>query len=162
MWEGQHYAQIVVCKTAHLLRNIIIIVYYHNNSNCLVLCRKLSGVTLMQAMGHQVVGSDRKSHEDVKLMYEKFFGGQAIRLKRILRKELGSIQIRRMLSKIFQVYDSVKMRDHTWGWTWVSLLKSLTKWWTSPSSSDICGNCCMVTVNNNCDKYYYLVVTFTI
>ena len=61
----------------------------------------------MQAMGHQVVGSDCKSHEDVKLMYEKFFGGQAVIVRRVLRKDLGSIQARRMLSKIFQVYDSM-------------------------------------------------------
>lgn len=57
----------------------------------------------MQAMGHQVVGSDRKSHEDVKLMYEKFFGGQAASVKRVLRKHLGSIEARRMLSELFQV-----------------------------------------------------------
>ena len=69
----------------------------------MVLCRKLSGVALMQAMGHQVVGSNNASHEEVKLMYEKFFGGQAASVKRVLRKDIGSIQTRRMLSKIFQV-----------------------------------------------------------
>ena len=58
----------------------------------------------MQAMGHQIVGSDCKSHEDVKLMYEKFFGGQAASVKKVLRKELGSIRTRRMLSGLFQVH----------------------------------------------------------
>ena len=57
----------------------------------------------MQAMGHQVVGSNNKSHEEVKLMYEKFFGGQAASVKRVLRKDIGSVQTRRMLSQIFQV-----------------------------------------------------------
>ena len=57
----------------------------------------------MQAMGHQVVGSNNQSHEDVKLMYEKFFGGQAASVKRVLKKDIGSIPTRRMLSKIFQV-----------------------------------------------------------
>ena len=57
----------------------------------------------MQALGHQVVGGEDKSHEDVKLMYERFFGGEAVNLKRALKKELGSIQTRQLLSRIFQV-----------------------------------------------------------
>ena len=57
----------------------------------------------MQAMGHQVVGSNNESHEEVKLMYEKFFGGQAASVKRVLRKDIGSIQTRQLLSKIFQI-----------------------------------------------------------
>ena len=57
----------------------------------------------MQALGHQVVGSEDKSHDDVKLMYEKFFGGEAVKLKRALKKELGSTQTRQLLSRIFQV-----------------------------------------------------------
>ena len=57
----------------------------------------------MQAMGHQVVGSNNESHEEVKLMYEKFFGGQAVTVRRVLSKDIGSIPTRRMLSKIFQV-----------------------------------------------------------
>ena len=58
----------------------------------------------MQAFGHQVVGSEDKSHEDVKLVYEKFFGGEAVKLKRALKKELGSFRTKQMLSQIFQVY----------------------------------------------------------
>ena len=61
----------------------------------------------MQAIGHQVVGSEDKSHEDVKLMYEKFFGGEAVNLKRALKTELGSFRTKQLLSQIFQVYYSM-------------------------------------------------------
>lgn len=57
----------------------------------------------MQVIGHQVVGSEDKSHEDVKLMYEKYFGGEAVKVKRALKEELGSIKARQVLSQIFQV-----------------------------------------------------------
>ena len=57
----------------------------------------------MQALGHQEVGSEDKSHDDVKLMFDKFFGGEAVKLKTALKKELGSIQTRQLLSQIFQV-----------------------------------------------------------
>ena len=58
----------------------------------------------MQVIGHQVVGSEHSSHEDVKLMYEKFFGGEAVKVKRALKKGLGgSIKARVMLNHIFQV-----------------------------------------------------------
>ena len=57
----------------------------------------------MQAFGHQVVGSESQSHEDVQLMYEKFFGGEAVSIKRVLKKKLGSIKTRQVLSNIFQV-----------------------------------------------------------
>jgi len=58
----------------------------------------------MQVIGHQVVGSEHKSHEDVKVMYEKFFGGEAVKVKRMLKKGLGgSFQARVMLNQIFQV-----------------------------------------------------------
>ena len=57
----------------------------------------------MQAIGHQVVGCEDKSHEDVKLMYERFFGGEAVRVKRVLKKQMGSIQARAMLHRTFQV-----------------------------------------------------------
>ena len=57
----------------------------------------------MQAIGHQVVGSEDKSHEDVKLMYERFFGGEAVRVKRVLKKQMGSIQARALLHQTFQV-----------------------------------------------------------
>ena len=62
----------------------------------------------MQAIGHQVVGSENKSHEDVKLMYERFFGGEAVRIKRELKKKMGAIQARAVLHRIFQV-------NYTWG-----------------------------------------------
>ena len=65
--------------------------------------RELSGATRMQAIGHQVVGSKDKSHEDVKLMFEKFFGGQAANVKRKLKKELGSTTTKHVLTRIFQV-----------------------------------------------------------
>ena len=58
----------------------------------------------MQVIGHQVVGSEHKSHEDVKVMYEKFFGGEAVKVKRMLKKGLGgSIEAREMLNHIFKV-----------------------------------------------------------
>ena len=57
----------------------------------------------MQVIGHQVIGSEDKSHEDVKLMYEKYFGGEAVKVKRMLKEELGSIKARQVLSQIFQV-----------------------------------------------------------
>ena len=65
--------------------------------------RQLSETARMQAIGHQVVGSENKSHEDVKLMYEKFFGGEAVRVKRELKKQMGLIQARAVLHQIFQV-----------------------------------------------------------
>ena len=68
-----------------------------------MLCRQLSGMQQMQALGHQVVGSEDKSHEDVKLMYEKFFGGEAVNLKRALKTGLGSFRTKQLLSQIFQV-----------------------------------------------------------
>ena len=57
----------------------------------------------MLAIGHQVVGSKDKSHEDVKLMFEKFFGGQAANVKRELKRELGSTTTKHVLTRIFQV-----------------------------------------------------------
>ena len=57
----------------------------------------------MQAIGHQVVGSENKSHEEVKLMYERFFGGEAVKVKRELKKQMESIQARAVLHRIFQV-----------------------------------------------------------
>ena len=58
----------------------------------------------MQAIGHQVVGSKHRSHEEVKLMYDRFFGGEAVRIKKVLKRELGSIDTRVMLNELFQVY----------------------------------------------------------
>lgn len=69
----------------------------------LILRRNLSGATPMQLMGHQVVGSVDKSHEDVKLMYEKFFGGQAVNIKAALKEEFTSIKTRKLLTQIFKV-----------------------------------------------------------
>ena len=59
----------------------------------------------MQTMGHQVVGSKEKTHEDVKLMYEKFFGGESQKIKKSLRKtlSLSPVQAKKLLSEIFQV-----------------------------------------------------------
>ena len=57
----------------------------------------------MQVIGHQVVGSEHRSHEDVKVMYEKFFSGEAVKVKRELKRDLGSIKARIMLNRIFQV-----------------------------------------------------------
>jgi len=68
-----------------------------------ILHRKHSGATPMQIMGHQVVGSLDKGHEDVKMMYEKFFGGETVHIRRALKKELSSIKIRKLLSQIFKV-----------------------------------------------------------
>ena len=70
----------------------------------LCICRKLSQAAQMQAIGHQVVGSESQSHEDVKLMYEKFFGTEAVSIKRVLKKRFGPLQTRQLLSQIFQVY----------------------------------------------------------
>lgn len=56
----------------------------------------------MQAIGHQVVGS-KNSHEDVKLMYEMFFGRKAASIKGVLKGHLGSIKTKQVLSRIFQV-----------------------------------------------------------
>ena len=56
----------------------------------------------MQAIGHQVVGS-KNSHEDVKLMYETFFGRKAASIKGVLKGHLGSIKTKQVLSQIFQV-----------------------------------------------------------
>ena len=57
----------------------------------------------MQIMGHQVVGSMDKSHEDVKMMFERFFGGEAARIRKALRQELTSLAIKKLLSQIFKV-----------------------------------------------------------
>ena len=43
------------------------------------------------------------SHEDVQLMFESFFGGQAANVKSVLKRKLGSIQARVLLNQIFQV-----------------------------------------------------------
>ena len=58
----------------------------------------------MQLIGHQVVGSKNISHEEVKAMYRKLFGGESIRIKRILKKEFGAIEGKTVLSQIFQVH----------------------------------------------------------
>ena len=63
--------------------------------------RQLSKV---KAIGHQVVGSSNRSHEDVQMMYNKFFGGETASVKMLLKEKLGSIRARKMLSQIFQVY----------------------------------------------------------
>ena len=65
---------------------------------------------VMQAFGHQVVGRNHATHEDVRLMYEKFFGGEAVKIKRALKKKIGLIPARKLLSNIFQVaiYASVR------------------------------------------------------
>lgn len=58
----------------------------------------------MRIIGHQVVGSMDKSHEDVKMMFEKFFGGEAVRISKALRRgRLGSIKTSKLLSHIFKV-----------------------------------------------------------
>lgn len=51
--------------------------------------RQLSETARMQAIRHQVVGSENKGHEDVKLMYEKFFGGKAVRVRKERVEEDG-------------------------------------------------------------------------
>ena len=58
----------------------------------------------MKAAGHQVVGSGSASHEDVQMMYARFFGGESARVKKLLKEPLGSISARKILSQIFQVY----------------------------------------------------------
>lgn len=60
----------------------------------------------MQAIGHQVVGS-KNSHEDVKMMYEMFFGRKAASIKGELKRHLGSIKTKQVLSRIFQVYYAI-------------------------------------------------------
>ena len=57
----------------------------------------------MQIMGHQVVGNMDKSHEDVKMMFEKFFSGDAVSIRRALRNQIASLQTRKLLSQMFQV-----------------------------------------------------------
>jgi len=37
------------------------------------------------------------------MMYEKFFGGETVHIRRALKKELSSIKIRKLLSQIFKV-----------------------------------------------------------
>ena len=70
-----------------------------------MLCRKLREARhAMQSMGHQFVGSTNKSHEDVKLMFEKFFSGESQKIKKALRKTLTPFQAKKLLSQIFQVY----------------------------------------------------------
>ena len=61
----------------------------------------------MKAVGHQVVGSGSASHEDVQMMYARFFGGESAHVKKLLKEPLGSIRARKMLSQIFQVYHFV-------------------------------------------------------
>lgn len=61
----------------------------------------------MQVLGHQVVGSNDISHENVKQMYEKFFGGESVQMKRVLKTKFQSFKARQMLSQIFQVYSAI-------------------------------------------------------
>ena len=61
----------------------------------------------MKAVGHQVVGSGSASHEDVQMVYARFFGGESASVKKLLKEQLGSIKTRKMLSQIFQVYSFV-------------------------------------------------------
>ena len=58
----------------------------------------------MQAIGHQVVGGKNRSHGDVKMMYEVFFGKKAVHIKGKLKGQLGSVETKKILSHIFQVY----------------------------------------------------------
>ena len=58
----------------------------------------------MQAIGHQVVGGKNRSHGDVKMMYEVFFGRKAVHVKGKLKGQLGSVETKQILSHIFQVY----------------------------------------------------------
>ena len=67
------------------------------------LSRELSGASRMQAIGHQVVGSKDRSHEDVKLMYDRFFSGKAVNIKRTLKKVFGPVKTKLILSQIFLV-----------------------------------------------------------
>ena len=57
----------------------------------------------MQLIGHQVVGSKNISHEEVKAMYRKLFGGELSMIKKRLKNEFGAIEARNVLSQIFQV-----------------------------------------------------------
>ena len=57
----------------------------------------------MQLIGHQVVGSKNISHEEVKAMYRKLFGGGLSKIKKRLKNEFGAIEARNALSQIFQV-----------------------------------------------------------
>ena len=62
--------------------------------------RQLSQV---KTIGHQVVGSSNWSHEDIQLMYSRFFGGETASIKMLLKEHFGSIRARKMLSQTFQV-----------------------------------------------------------
>ena len=68
------------------------------------LSREPSGATRMQLIGHQVVGSKNISHEEVKAMYRNFFGGDSIRIKKMLKIEFGTTEAKNVLSQIFQVH----------------------------------------------------------
>ena len=71
-----------------------------------LLSRQHSGAEqchIMQTLGHQVVGRNNATHEDVRLMYENFFGGKAVRVKKALKSKIGLIPARKLLSNIFQV-----------------------------------------------------------
>ena len=57
----------------------------------------------MQLIGHQVVGSKNTSHEEVKAMYRKLFGGELSKIKKRLKDEFGAIEARNVLCQIFQV-----------------------------------------------------------
>ena len=72
--------------------------------------RQLSEV---KAISHQVVGSGNASHEDVQIMYNKFFGGETASVKTLLKEKLGLIRARKMLSQIFQVYYFMCTYTHT-------------------------------------------------
>lgn len=61
----------------------------------------------MQAIGHQVVGGKNRSHGDVKMMYEVFFGRKAVHVKGKLKGQLGSVETKEILSHIFQVYNYI-------------------------------------------------------
>ena len=58
----------------------------------------------MQLIGHQVVGSKNTSHEEVKAMYRKLFGGGLSKIKKRLKDEFGAIEARNVLCQIFQVH----------------------------------------------------------
>ena len=78
-----------------------------------LLSRQHGGMRQLQAIGHQVVGSGNASHEDVQMMYNKFFGGETASIKTLLKAKLGSIGARRILSQIFQVYYFMCTYTHT-------------------------------------------------
>lgn len=79
-----------------------------------LLHRNLGGPRPMKIMGHQAVGSVEKSHDDMKMMIEKFFGGEAVSITRALRTTLGSIKAKKLLSQIFKVvYHSMTNCVHT-------------------------------------------------